>query len=189
MSILSYQTIKRYCRSGDRTDMVFPCVEKTVFKGKSFGLSESGYDMRIKQAITLYPRTLPNLLVNWLYSLAGLSAPRPHFVLASTAEHFNLPQNVMFRVCDKSTWIRQGLHVHNTVAECSWSGFLTIELSCVGNDRIDIPAGVGIAQAVFEFLDEPSKRPYRGKYNRQPDRPVGAIQEDNFDPYSGVTIP
>jgi dCTP deaminase len=121
--------------------------------GVSYGLSEAGYDIRIKQEVRLNPQN--------------------KFVLASTIERFEMPNHLVGVVHDKSTWARQGLSVFNTVVEPSWEGFLTIELVYHGNGELLIPAGAGIAQVLFySLLHEASYGD--GKYQNQPDEPVGA---------------
>lgn len=151
--ILSAQTIRKH-------NIITPFHERTVFKGMSFGLSSCGYDVRIAQNLTMnvgeYMR----------------------FRLASTIEHFNMPNNVVGRVCDKSTWARRGLAVQNTIIEPGWRGHLTLELSVNGPSFIDLKEGMPIAQIVFEFLDEPTEQEYNGKYQDQENRPVEAKLEE-----------
>lgn len=120
----------------------------------SHGLSEAGYDIRIKQDVVFIPESLGR------------------FVLASTVDEFQMPDDLVGVVHDKSTWARQGLSVLNTVIEPGWHGFLTLELVYHGSGRLFIPAGSGIAQVIFSRLEEP--RAYAGKYQNQEDRPVEA---------------
>ena len=129
--------------------------EKACAHGVSHGLSEAGYDLRIKQAITLHPLK--------------------RFAIASTVERFEMPSDLVAIVHDKSTWARRGLSVLNTVIEPGWHGWLTLELVYHGRGIIRIPAGAGIAQALFHRITEPTA--YDGKYQGQEDRPVSAILE------------
>jgi dCTP deaminase len=121
--------------------------------GVSFGLSEAGYDIRINQTV-------------WLF-------PMKRFALASTFEAFNVPENLVGIVHDKSTWARRGLSVFNTVIEPGWKGWLTLELVYNGMKPLRIPKGAGIAQVIFHQISCPAK--YDGKYQNQPDMPVGPI--------------
>ena len=123
--------------------------------GVSHGLSEAGYDLRIKQAVTLTPEN--------------------RFTLVSTVERFQMPPDLIGIVHDKSTWARQGLSVFNTVIESGWEGWLTLELVYHGNGTLHIPAGAGIAQVIFHRIEEPAS--YSGKYQGQADQPVAAIME------------
>ena len=180
MSGLPYQYIKERC---EKYSLITPYYEKTIKSGKSYGFSESGYDIRIKQDITIYPVTLSNLFINacaWLWSkirIVAYTELRPSFILASSIERFNMQDDIRAEVKDKSSWIREGLSVHNTVIEPSWHGFLTLELKNVGNSVIHIKAGDPIAQILFTKLSKPTIKPYSGKYNNQPDMPINSIKE------------
>ena len=73
-----------------------PFVERKVAFGTTYGLGPAGYDVRIAETIWLWPG---------------------RFLLASTMEHFDMPNDVMAIVHDKSTWARRGVAVQNTVIE------------------------------------------------------------------------
>ena len=124
--------------------------------GVTYGMSEAGYDIRIKQDITLHPLK--------------------RFSLASTIERFQMPDNLVAIVHDKSTWARRGLSVFNTVIEPGWHGWLTLELIYHGWKPLRIKAGSGIAQAIFHEIIEP--KAYTGRYQGQEDAPVSAKSAD-----------
>ena len=121
--------------------MISPFVPtKQVRNGKSYGLSAASYDLRIAHDLTLGPAPVETLLAilerslsapvealkEWLgYSLK--SAP-PNFALAHTVENFNIPENVMGQVCDKSTYARLGVSCFNTVFDPGFIGNGTLEL-------------------------------------------------------------
>ena len=123
--------------------------------GVSYGMSEAGYDIRIKQSVILHPFK--------------------RFSLASSMEKFHMPNDLVAIVHDKSTWARRGLSVFNTVIEPGWKGWLTLELVYHGWRPLRIPAGAGIAQVIFHHLEVPAE--YNGKYQNQPDNPVRAVME------------
>lgn len=126
---------------------------KMKYNGVSHGLTECGYDIRIKQDVWLFP---------------GRS-----FVLASSLEEFDMPNFLMGRVLNKSTWARRGLDASMTTnLEPGWRGHLTLELSYRKLWPLKIKAGTGIAQVIFETLAEPAQ--YEGKYNDQPNYPIQA---------------
>jgi dCTP deaminase len=127
-------------------------IVKDTSNGVSFGLSEAGYDIRIRQSL-------------WLF-------PFRKFKLASTVERFQMPANLVGVVHDKSTWARRGLSVFNTVIEPGWEGWLTLELVYHGFKPLYIPKETGIAQVLFHEISEP--RMYNGKYQNQENKPVGA---------------
>jgi len=130
-----------------------PATVRTVHEptGMTYGASYAGYDVRLKQDITLLPGA---------------------FSLASTVEKFNMPIDCVAIVHDKSSLARRGLSVFNTVAEPSWSGWLTLELANRGYETLYLKAGQPIAQVIFHVLDAPLEAGYEGAYQDQPDRPV-----------------
>jgi dCTP deaminase len=138
--------------------------EKRREHGVSFGLSEAGYDIRIKQDIVFEAGDI------WV---DGFCTGTGNFTIASAIEEFQMPENLVGIVHDKSTWARQGLSVFNTVIENGWCGWLTLELLYHGSEGLHIPAGAGIAQVIFH--ETMMLASYDGKYQNQPDRPVEAI--------------
>lgn len=136
--------------------LVHPLVERARFNGMSYGLGPAGYDVRLDQDVRLEPG---------------------EFKLASTLEEFRMTTDVLGIVHDKSTLIRRGLSVFNTVIEPGWCGFLTLELKNNGNELIELPAGSPIAQIIFHMLDCPTDQPYSGKYQDQARGP----QEARFE--------
>jgi dCTP deaminase len=139
--------------------------------GVSHGLGEAGYDIRIKQSILFLPD------VNFiLITGPGTYEEIPgRFTLASAIEEFDIPNDLVGVVHDKSTWARKGLSVFNTVAEPGWKGFLTLELVYHGTETLHIPAGAGIAQVLFHKTS--CAAAYDGKYQNQPDKPVSGVFE------------
>jgi dCTP deaminase len=77
-------------------------------------------------------------------------------------------------VYNKSTLARRFIIMPTTVAEPGWRGYLTLEIANLSCHRVTILEGMPIAQVVFEFLDEPTKQPYEGKYQDQEPEPVPA---------------
>lgn len=141
---------------------------KAKAHGVSYGLSEAGYDIRIKQDVRFRPRFGDvRTLVN-----GSWQSREGRFTLASATEEFQMPNNLVGYVKDKSTWARLGLSVFNTVIEPGWRGFLTLELVYHGQEELIIPAGAGIAQVLFHRIEEPAS--YDGKYQGQADEPVPA---------------
>ena len=137
--------------------------------GVSWGMSEAGYDIRIKQSITFQPENAVDKAGLWLNGKYAMG----RFAIASSIEEFQMPKVLVGVVHDKSTWARRGLSVFNTIIEPGWNGFLTLELVYHGRQVLTIPAGAGIAQVVFHHTSDIVS--YDGKYQNQPDRPVDAI--------------
>lgn len=145
--ILSAQTIQR-------VKPLLPIRQPYIEHGMSGGLGPAGYDISVE------------------FDKSGLFeelilTPKCPIQLCSSVEFFCMPNNVLGMVCDKSSWVRKGLVVQNTVIEPGWSGYLTLELTNESDTVIIVKRGVPIAQVVFQFLDEPTDRPYGGKYQDQ----------------------
>lgn len=138
---------------------VSPLFERGVIRGRSYGLSCCGYDVRIREDRLMWPG---------------------RFCLASTVEWFRIPNNMTARVEGKSTWEREGIDVAKTIIEPGWKGYLTLEIKSKRQLKwVRLRAGDPIAQIVFEYLTEPTEQPYgpEAKYQDQPPRPVGALKE------------
>ena len=104
----------------------------------------------------------------------------PHsFMLCSTLEKVNIPNNIAAFVCDKSTWARKGICVQNTYFDPGFQGYPTIELTNHTNHVVTIVEGDPICQFVFMMLDQATEKPYQGKYQYQEDKPVEAKNESN----------
>ena len=145
--------------------------------GVSYGLAEAGYDIRLKQQITFDGQR--NLFSCYdpdeHHSDFVPMSHEGHFCIASAIDEFQMPEDLVGVVHDKSTWARKGLSVFNTVIEPGWKGFLTLELVYHGRDKLVLPAGSGIAQVLFTQVSLPAS--YNGKYQNQENRPVAAVFE------------
>lgn len=152
---------------------------KVMHHGVTYGLGEGGYDIRIKQEVFFQPNKHIRFHMDCRVTAPGESPVverTTRFALASAVEEFRMPSDLLGIVHDKSTWARRGLSVFNTVIEPGWKGFLTLELVYHGKEELIIPAGSGIAQVVFHEVKENAE--YVGKYQSQPDRPVGPIESE-----------
>lgn len=151
--ILSYQSIK-----ARGPYLVSPMVERQVHaeSGLTFGLGPCGYDIRLRQTIVM---------------------TRGTFRLGSSIERFIMPDDLTGHVMDKSTLIRTGLFVGNTVLEPGWCGHLTLELLYAGIGTLVLHAGQPIAQVQFLQIDQATALPYAGKYQDQIDDVVEPIRE------------
>lgn len=126
-------------------------TEKHTHLGVSWGLTECGYDIRLKKGV-------------WLFY-------GRRFVKASSMELFQMPLHLMGKIMNKSTWARLKIDASRTTnIEPGWRGYLTYEITYAGFWPIYLPAGVAIAQVMFEEVKVPAQ--YVGKYQDQEDRPV-----------------
>jgi len=151
---------------------------KRVAHGTSYGLTEAGYDIRLKQDIRFrfveYDRGYPPTP----YLVVDSERIYGRFCLASAIEEFQMPENLVGIVHDKSTLARKGLSVFNTVIEPGFCGGLTLELVFHGSEDLHLPADIGIAQVLFHEICSPVR--YNGKYQGQSTDPVAAIFSENL---------
>lgn len=152
--ILSAQSIRVRCLG--KFPMVEPFHDRTIHEGRTFGLSSCGYDVRLARSV-------------WLWPFYGR--------LNSIVEFIDLPDDVCAEVKDKSTNARLFVLVQNTIIEPGWRGYLTLELTRFLPWPIYLKKGTPIAQIVFNLLDEPTRQPYRGKYQNQQKGAQAAILE------------
>ena len=84
------------------------------------------------------------------------------FVLGSTLEHIELPDDLVARLEGKSSLGRIGLLIHSTAGfvDPGWRGRLTLELSNVARLPIALYQGMKIGQISFLRLSEPAERLY-----------------------------
>ena len=84
------------------------------------------------------------------------------FVLGSTLERIQLPDDLVARLEGKSSLGRLGLLIHSTAGfiDPGWDGHVTLELSNVANLPITIYYGMKIGQLSFVQLTEPAETPY-----------------------------
>ena len=147
--------------------------QKEKAHGVSHGLSEAGYDIRIAQSIKFFNEDgIQRVAIMTPGYMEEPSFDKGRFCIASAIEEFDMPNNLVGIVHDKSTWARKGLSVFNTVIEPGWKGFLTLEFVYHGSAELIIPAGAGIAQVIFHQTSCSAR--YDGKYQNQEDRPVAA---------------
>lgn len=152
-------------------------ITKERLHGVSHGLGEAGYDIRIKQDVWFAPHQRTGRM-HFRYHQGddNFGDGLGRFLRASAIEEFDMPNDLVGIVHDKSTWARKGLSVFNTVIEPGWHGFLTLELVYHGQGELYIPAGSGIAQVIFHELAAQAQ--YSGKYQDQADKPVDAEFQD-----------
>jgi dCTP deaminase len=84
------------------------------------------------------------------------------FVLGSTLERIQLPDDLVARLEGKSSLGRLGLLIHSTAGfvDPGWDGHVTLELSNVANLPITIYHRMKIGQISFMQMTEPAMTPY-----------------------------
>ena len=90
------------------------------------------------------------------------------FVLATTMEYFELPDDLTAFVEGRSSLGRMGLFIQNAGwVDPGFKGEITLELYNANRCAIELKAGRRVGQLVFAKLDEHALNPYDGKYQGQ----------------------
>lgn len=104
--------------------------------------------------------------------------PPNTFVLATTMEYVNIPNNMTAFVEGRSSIGRLGLFIQNAGwVDPGFEGRITLELFNANQVPIEIEAGRRICQLVFAKLDEPTQA-YAGKYGGQVTVTASRIEQD-----------
>lgn len=92
----------------------------------------------------------------------GVILPPGEFVLATTAEHFTIPDDLCAFLHGRSTLGRLGIAVHVTagLVDPGYVGELTLEIANLGPLTVHLRPGDAVGQVTFEQLDSAASRPY-----------------------------
>ena len=112
------------------------------------------------------------------------------FVLASTREYIEIPDDIVARLDGKSSLGRMGLIIHSTAGyvDPGWKGHLTLELTNVARLPITLYWGMKIGQVSFLRLTTPAEHPYgspglgskyQGQQEPVPSRSYRDFSQDN----------
>jgi dCTP deaminase len=109
------------------------------------------------------------------------------FVLGSTWERIELPDDIVARLEGRSSLGRLGLLIHSTAGyvDPGWEGNLTLELSNVANLPITLYDGMKIGQISFQRLSSPVEFAYGdaklgSRYRGQRD-PTASLYHRDFE--------
>lgn len=90
------------------------------------------------------------------------------FVLATTMEYFDLPDDLTAFVEGRSSLGRMGLFIQNAGwVDPGFKGEITLELYNANRCAIELKAGRRVGQLVFAKMDGKAINPYNGKYQGQ----------------------
>lgn len=104
----------------------------------------------------------------------SITIPPQSFLLATTQEYVELPDNLTAFVEGRSSIGRMGLFIQNAGwVDPGFKGRITLELFNASSLPIKLQAGKRICQLVFCKMDGRADSPYAGKYQGQ-DKTVGS---------------
>lgn len=90
------------------------------------------------------------------------------FVLATTMEYFELPDDLTAFVEGRSSLGRMGLFIQNAGwVDPGFKGEITLELFNANRCAIELRTGRRVGQLVFAKMDDHALSPYNGKYQGQ----------------------
>ncbi|MCH7727521.1 MAG: dCTP deaminase, partial [Planctomycetes bacterium] len=137
-------------------------------------IQPASVDLRLGREIATFLPREEYSFVDLRSDLTGLTVreeiPDPHpfilrpgqFVLGTTLEHVELPDDIVARLEGKSSLGRLGLLIHSTAGyvDPGWKGQLTLEITNVAPVQITLYFGMKIGQISFLRLSTPADRPY-----------------------------
>ena len=144
----------------------------------SYGLSSAGYDVRCSNKFKVFSNVRSSLVDPKNFDDSAFFEhtgdfciiPANSFVLTSTIECFDIPNNVLGVVLGKSTYARVGVNCIATPLEPGWRGELVLESANTTPLPAKLYAGEGCAQILFFEMNFPVTTSYAdraGKYQNQ----------------------
>lgn len=162
--ILSDQTLKEMIKSGELG--IDPLTEESI--------QPASIDCRLgNHFLVVEDRQMQTIDLNSeiIYrEIEGdsITIPPHSFLLATTLETVNLPDNLTAFVEGRSSIGRIGLFIQNAGwVDPGFEGQITLELYNANSLPIRLEAGRRICQLVFCRMDQVAQSPYRGKYQGQ----------------------
>jgi dCTP deaminase len=100
--------------------------------------------------------------IHWLHKSGSMEICPGDFVLATTKERVELPDDLVGEVLGRSSLGRLGLSVHQTAGyiDPGFEGQITLELSNHGPAPVRLAEGQRICQIFFTELSSPALHPY-----------------------------
>ena len=97
-----------------------------------------------------------------------ITIPPKSFLLATTQEYIEIPDDITSFVEGRSSIGRMGLFIQNAGwVDPGFKGRITLELYNASSLPIRLQSGKRICQLVFCKMDQKANNPYRGKYQGQ----------------------
>ena len=156
----------------------YPGLVITPFDEKS--VQPASYDLHISDHFLVQASSTENVAYSYDYPVvydeirtSVFMLSPGDFCLATTTEYFEIPNTLAARIEGKSTWGRLGLLIHCTAGfvDPGFKGNLTMEISNISNNTIELIKDQPIAQITFVTLDsdaDPYGTPrFASKYQHQ----------------------
>jgi dCTP deaminase len=173
--IISDSTIKELLKTGD---LVIDPFEDVLLQPASIDLRLGTHYLKIDEN-QMEIMTLEDKLNYNEINSEQIVIPPHSFLLATTEEFIQLPNNLTAFVEGRSSIGRMGLFIQNAGwVDPGFAGKITLELYNANRLPIKLKAGRRICQLVIAKMDKKAEFPYQGKYQGQ-DTAVGSkVYED-----------
>ena len=162
--ILSDKTIKQML--GENTLKIEPLTEEQI--------QPASVDIRLGNTFSIVEDSSTGIItlgeqINYRTITTDTYLILPgQFVLATTMEYFELPDDLTAFVEGRSSLGRMGLFIQNAGwVDPGFKGEITLELFNANRCAIELKAGRRVGQLVFAKMDSPALNPYNGKYQGQ----------------------
>lgn len=117
----------------------------------------------------------------------SITIPPHTFLLATTQEYIELPDNLTAFVEGRSSIGRIGLFIQNAGwVDPGFKGRITLELYNASSLPIKLQAGKRICQLVFCSMDKKADTPYQGKYQGQSKTVGSRVFQDKDRMHVGI---
>ena len=181
---MTIQSDKWIIKMANEQAMISPFEDKQV-RGNSisYGVSSYGYDARVSDEFKIFTNVNSEIVDPKNFKPTSFVTkkgneciiPPNSFALASTVEHFKIPNDILVICLGKSTYARCGIIVNVTPLEPGWSGHVTLEFSNTTPLPAKIYANEGVSQFIFLKGNEIPTTTYsqrNGKYMNQKKAPT-----------------
>ncbi len=116
-----------------------------------------------------------------------ITIPPHSFLLATTQEYVEVPNNLTAFVEGRSSIGRIGLFIQNAGwVDPGFKGRITLELYNAGSLPIKLQSGKRICQLVFCSMDKAAENPYKGKYQGQKVTVGSRVYQDKDRMHVGI---
>ncbi|PWW26902.1 dCTP deaminase [Cytobacillus oceanisediminis] len=172
--ILSRKTIEKKIR---KRELIIEPITSGQLQPASVDLRIGSHFLQLDEYATSFISFEKPAVYKDIYKDRILIPPNA-FVLATTMEYIQLPNNITAFVEGRSSIGRLGLFIQNAGwVDPGFEGHITLELYNANRVPIELISGRRICQLVFAALDQESV-PYKGKYNGQEKSTRSKIYED-----------
>ncbi|MDA1060207.1 MAG: dCTP deaminase [bacterium] len=184
--ILSDKTLKAMLKSGE---LVVDPIDEQSIQPASIDC-RLGDNFLVVEQNQMHVITLDSEIKYREHNGPSIIIPPLSFLLATTQEYIEVPDNVTSFVEGRSSIGRIGLFIQNAGwVDPGFKGRITLELYNASSLPIKLEAGKRICQLVFCSMDQKAENPYRGKYQNQRKTVGSRIYQDTDRVHIGLEQP